>query len=45
MMLYDTNWYIPETEYKVFVGGQQPDQEISVPSNVLSGYFMVDNNN
>ena len=41
MMLYDTKWYIPLTQYKVFVGGQQPDQAVSVPSNMLRGYFTV----
>ncbi len=41
MMLYDTEWYIPLTQYKVFIGGQQPDQVVSVPSNVLRGYFTV----
>ena len=43
MMLYDQNWYIPLTQYKVFVGGQQPDQDISVSSNVLRGSFTVHN--
>ena len=41
MMLYDKDWYIPTTEYKVYVGGQQPDQQLKVPSNVLSGSFAV----
>ena len=41
MMLYDKDWYIPTTEYKVYVGGQQPDQQLKVPSNVLSGSFTV----
>ena len=41
MMLYDTKWYVPTTEYKVYVGGQQPNQEISAPSNVLDGSFTV----
>ena len=41
MMLYDTKWYIPTTEYKVFVGGQQPNQKVTAPSNVLEGSFIV----
>jgi hypothetical protein len=41
MMLYDTKWYIPTTEYKVFVGGQQPNQQTNAPSNVLDGSFNV----
>ena len=41
MMLYDTKWYIPTTDYKIFVGGQQPNQKTSAPSNVLEGYFTV----
>ena len=41
MMLYDTKWFIPTTEYKVFVGGQQPNQQTSAPSNVLDGSFTV----
>ena len=41
MMVYDIKWYIPTTEYKVYVGGQQPDQKTSVPSNVLDGSFVV----
>ena len=41
MMLYDTKWYVPTTEYKVFVGGQQPGQQTSAPSNVLDGSFTV----
>ena len=41
MMLYDTKWYVPTTEYMVFVGGQQPDQQTSAPSNVLDGSFTV----
>ena len=36
MMLYDTKWYIPTTEYKIYVGGQQPNQKIAAPSNVLA---------
>ena len=41
MMLYDTKWYVPTTEYKVCVGGQQPNQQTSAPSNVLEGSFTV----
>ena len=41
MMLFDTKWYIPTTKYQVFVGGQQPNQKIAAPSNVLNGSFMV----
>ena len=41
MMLFDTKWYIPTTEYQVFVGGQQPNQKTAAPSNVLNGSFMV----
>ena len=41
MMLYDSKWYIPITDYKVFVGGQQPNQKTIAPSNVLEGYFTV----
>ena len=44
MMLYDTKdtkWYVPTTEYKVFVGGQQPNQQTSAPSNILDGSFTV----
>ena len=41
MMLYDTKWYIPTTEYKVYVGGQQPNQQTTAPSNVLDGSFTV----
>ena len=41
MMLYDTKYYVPTTEYKVFVGGQQPNQETSAPSNVIDGSFTV----
>ena len=41
MMLYDTKWYIPTTEYKVYVGGQQPNQKTVAPSNVLDGSFIV----
>ena len=41
MMLYDQNWYTPLTEYKVFVGGQQPDQKTSVSSNVLRSSFTL----
>ena len=41
MMLYDQKWYIPVTEYTVFVGGQQPDQKRLVSSNVLKGSFTV----
>ena len=41
MMLYDTKWYVPTTEYKVFVGGQQPDQQTCAPSNVLDGSFTI----
>ena len=41
MMLYDTKWYIPTTEYKVYVGGQQPNQQTTAPSNVLEGSFTV----
>jgi hypothetical protein len=41
MMLFDTKWYVPTTEYEVFAGGQQPNQMISAPSNVLEGSFTV----
>ena len=41
MMLYDQKWYIPLTQYTVFIGGQQPEQKIFVPSNVLKGSFTV----
>ena len=41
MMLYDTKWYIPTTEYKVYVGGQQPNQQTTAPSNILDGSFTV----
>lgn len=41
MMLYDKKWFIPTTEHKVFVGGQQPNQKIAAPSNVLDGSFKV----
>ncbi len=41
MMLFDTKWYIPTSEYKVFVGGQQPNQKTAAPSNVLDGSFTV----
>ena len=40
-MLYDTKWYIPTTEYKVYVGGQKSNQKIAAPSNVLDGSFSV----
>ena len=40
-MLYGTKWYIPTIEYKVYVGGQQPNQKTVAPSNVLEGSFMV----
>ena len=41
MMLYDQKWYIPLTQYAVFVGGQQPEQKRLVPANVLKGSFIV----
>lgn len=42
MMLYDDNgWIVPSGEYNVSVGGQQPNQKTSVPSNVLVGSFTV----
>ena len=41
MMVYDTKWYVPTTEYKVYVGGQQPNQQTTAPSNVLDGSFTV----
>ena len=41
MMLYDKKWYILTTEYKVYVGGQQPNQETAAPSNVLDGSFTI----
>ena len=41
MMLFDTKWYIPTTEYQVFVGGQQPNQKTAAPSNILNGSFTV----
>ena len=41
-MLYDSgHWFVPTVEYKVFVGGQQPNQHTSAPSNVLDGSFVV----
>jgi hypothetical protein len=41
MMVYDTKWYVPASEYKVFAGGQQPNQKTSAPSNVVEGSFTV----
>jgi hypothetical protein len=41
MMLYDTQWYVPISEYKVFAGGQQPNQKTSAPSNVIESSFRV----
>ena len=35
-------WVIMPGQYNVFVGGQQPNQETSAPSNVLHTTFTID---
>ena len=37
-------WVIMPGQYNVFVGGQQPNQETSAPSNVLHTTFSIDGN-
>ena len=37
----DNQWAIPSGTYAISVGGQQPDQTVTVPSNVLKGSFSL----
>ena len=41
MQVWIEDWVIPIGRYIVYVGGQQPDQITSVPSNIMSGTFDV----
>lgn len=41
MQLYDSKWFIPSGKMLVYVGGQQPNQAVTIPSNVLQGSFTV----
>ena len=37
----DDGWLIPTGDILVYVGGQQPDQQDRVPSNIMSDNFHV----
>lgn len=40
-MVWDTQWETVYGQYEVYVGGQQPMQSTTVPSNILTGSFTV----
>ena len=41
MEVWTNSWEIPSCNMTVFVGGQQPDQTMQLPSNVLTGHFSI----
>ena len=41
MQIWISDWVIPEGVYDVYVGGQQPNQTTTVPSNILNGYYTI----
>ena len=42
MQLYTERWEMISGVMQVYVGGQQPMQENSAPSNVLQSYFTIE---
>ena len=42
MQVYTSQWEVPAGEYQLSVGGQQPGQTITVPSNTLTASFTVE---
>jgi beta-glucosidase len=41
MKIWVDNWVIPTGQYGVSAGGQQPGQQTTVPSNILTGAFKI----
>lgn len=41
-MLWDTKWELVYGQLQIDVGGQQPMQATTVPSNILTGSFTVE---
>lgn len=41
MKIWTSKWIIPLGKIIVYVGGQQPGQHDTVPSNILEGNFVI----